>query len=103
MQSPYYYRTIEEVQEHLRAEQVSPVEIVEAVLKRIHKLSHRLNAFITVFDDDAIEQAKQAEAEISAGRWRGPLHGIPLGVKHFYETGGRLTTAAFEHFKNRSL
>ena len=54
-----------------------------------------------MFDDEARELAKQAEAEIKAARLKGPLHGIPVGIKDFYDTAGSRTTAAFEHFKNR--
>jgi aspartyl-tRNA(Asn)/glutamyl-tRNA(Gln) amidotransferase subunit A len=77
------------------------VEVVETCLKRIEELNPRLNAFITVLADRALEQARVAEAEIKAGKWRGPLHGIPVGIKDFYDTAGVRTTAAFEHFKDR--
>ena len=96
-----YYRTLGELHEQVRSRKISPVEIVDACLARIHRLHPTLNAFITVFDDEAREHAKQAEAEIKAGGWKGPLHGIPVGIKDFYDTAGTRTTAAFEHFKNR--
>ena len=48
-----------------------------------------------------MQQAIDAEAEIKTGKWRGPLHGIPVGIKDFYDTAGIKTTAAFEHFKDR--
>jgi aspartyl-tRNA(Asn)/glutamyl-tRNA(Gln) amidotransferase subunit A len=60
-----------------------------------------LNAFITVMADDARDQAKAAEAEIKAGKWRGPLHGLPVAVKDFYDTAGVRTTAGVEQFKDR--
>jgi aspartyl-tRNA(Asn)/glutamyl-tRNA(Gln) amidotransferase subunit A len=101
MNAAVHYRTIGDLQEQVRSRKTSPVEIVEACLDRIHRLNPELNAFITVLDADAREHAKQAEAEIKAGRWKGPLHGIPVGVKDFYDTAGTRTTAAFEHFKNR--
>jgi aspartyl-tRNA(Asn)/glutamyl-tRNA(Gln) amidotransferase subunit A len=80
---------------------VSPVEVVIACLKRIEQLNPKLNAFITVLADQALEQARVAEAEIKAAKWRGPLHGIPVGIKDFYDTVGIKTTAAFERFKDR--
>jgi aspartyl-tRNA(Asn)/glutamyl-tRNA(Gln) amidotransferase subunit A len=80
---------------------VSPVEVVKACLKRIEQLQPKLNAFITVLADQALEQARAAEAEIRAGKWRGPLHGIPVGIKDFYDTAGIKTTAGFEFFKDR--
>jgi aspartyl-tRNA(Asn)/glutamyl-tRNA(Gln) amidotransferase subunit A len=85
----------------IRTKKVSPVEVVDACLKRIEEFNPKLNAFITVLADQAREQAKVAEAEIKAGKWRGPLHGIPVGIKDFYDTAGIKTTAAFEHFKDR--
>src|SRR5262245_3023569 len=93
--------TIEELHGRVRARTISPVEIVEAALARVADLNPRLNAFITVLDDQARAQAKDAERDIRAGRWRGPLHGIPIGIKDFYDTAGVRTTAAFETFKTR--
>lgn len=60
-----------------------------------------LNAFITVLADQALEQARDAKAEIRSGHWRGPLHGIPIGIKDFYDTAGIRTTTASEYFKDR--
>jgi len=77
------------------------VELVTACLDRIERLQPRLNAFITVAGNSALQAAKAAEEEIRQGRWRGPLHGIPVGIKDFYDTAGLATTAAFERFRNR--
>jgi aspartyl-tRNA(Asn)/glutamyl-tRNA(Gln) amidotransferase subunit A len=85
----------------VRAQDISPVEIVNASLARIEELNPRLNAFITVLGDAARDEARQAESEIKGGRWRGPLHGIPVAAKDFYDTAGVRTTAAFEKFANR--
>ena len=101
MLESYYYSSINELTKLIRAKKVSPVEIVHACLKRIKEFEPKLNAFITVLEDQALEQAKDTEAEIQAGKWRGPLHGIPIGVKDFYDTAGIKTTAAFERFKDR--
>src|SRR5436305_7819218 len=72
---------------------ISPVELTEACLKRIEQLDPQLNSFITVTAESALEQARQAEAEISRGAWKGPLHGIPLAIKDLVETAGVKTTA----------
>lgn len=96
-----HYAKINEISERIRERKGSPGEVVKASLERIEKLDPKLNAFITVLADEALEQAKAAEAEIKAGDWRGPLHGIPVGIKDFYDTAGIKTTAAFEHFKDR--
>jgi aspartyl-tRNA(Asn)/glutamyl-tRNA(Gln) amidotransferase subunit A len=96
-----HYAEIHDISERIRGQTVSPVDVVKASLERIDKLNPKLNAFITILTDEALEQAKAAEAEIKAGDWRGPLHGIPVGIKDFYDTAGITTTAAFEHFKDR--
>src|SRR5437867_5025828 len=85
----------------LRSRDVSPVAIVNAALAHIEEFNPRLNAFITVLADAARDDARQAESEIKGGRWRGPLHGVPVAVKDFYDTAGIKTTAAFERFANR--
>ena len=72
---------------------VSPVEAAEAYLGRIEKIEPRLNAFITVTADHAMESARQTEAEIMAGTHRGPLHGVPVAVKDQIHTAGILTTS----------
>jgi len=98
---PLGYDPLEEVAKLIRTQKLSPVEVVEACLKRIEELNPKLNAFITVLADQARKQAQAAERDIKAGKWRGPLHGIPIGIKDFYDTAGIKTTAAFEHFKDR--
>lgn len=95
------YTDIEGISESIRAGSVSPLEIVEECLDRIESLNPELNAFITVIAEQAREQAISAAKEIESGNWRGPLHGIPVGIKDFYDTAGTKTTAAFAHFENR--
>src|SRR5579859_2638796 len=73
---------------------VSPVELTRACLERIERLDPILKAFITVAAESALQEARQAEAEIAKGNWEGPLHGIPLAVKDLVETAGVRTTAA---------
>src|SRR2546423_14492651 len=85
--------TIEAAAEAIRAREISPVSLVESCLARIEALEPRLNAFITVTADLAREQARQAEREIAAGRYKGPLHGIPIAVKDLFATQGIRTTA----------
>jgi aspartyl-tRNA(Asn)/glutamyl-tRNA(Gln) amidotransferase subunit A len=95
------YLTITELGRLIRAKTISPTEVVIDCLRRIEKLNPMLNAFIHVDPEHAIEQAGIAEAEISNGYWKGPLHGIPVGVKDMFDTSGIRTTAAFEFFKDR--
>ncbi len=77
----------------LRAKKLSPVELVRVYLERIERLNPRLNAYLTVVGDAAAAEARQAEREIMRGKWRGPLHGIPLAVKDNIWTRGVRTTA----------
>jgi aspartyl-tRNA(Asn)/glutamyl-tRNA(Gln) amidotransferase subunit A len=98
---PWRYADIGEIGARIQARDVSPVEVVSACLARIAALNPKLNAFITILADEALEQARRAELEINSGRWRGPLHGVPVGVKDLFDTAGVRTTAAFEHFRNR--
>ena len=81
-----------ELAELLRSRQVSPVEATEAYLARIEQVDPALNSYITVTTEQARAEARQAEAEIAAGRNRGPLHGIPVAVKDQFCTDGVLTT-----------
>ena len=92
---------IAEGTELLRRKTISPVELTQACIDRIERLNPALNAFITVTADQAIEQAREAEAEIQRGRCRGPLHGVPLALKDLIDTAGVRTTAASAVFKDR--
>jgi aspartyl-tRNA(Asn)/glutamyl-tRNA(Gln) amidotransferase subunit A len=93
--------SILETSEVLRQGLVSPVELTNDCLARIENLNPKLNAFITVTGESALEAARQAEAEIRHGDWRGPLHGIPLALKDLFDTAGVRTTAASLLFKDR--
>jgi len=95
------FSNISEVGELIRQRKLSPVELVTSCLERIRHIQPRLNAFITVAFDTALQSARAAEREIQEGNWKGPLHGVPIGIKDFYDTVGTKTTAAFEHFRDR--
>ncbi len=74
------------------ARALSPVDLVEAMLARIEAVDGRLNSYILVLAERARAAARVAEAEITAGGWRGPLHGIPFGIKDNYHVAGLPTT-----------
>lgn len=76
----------------LRARELSPVELTDAYLARIEALAPRLGCFVTVTAERARADARAAEAELAGGRWRGPLHGIPYGLKDLVDTKGIRTT-----------
>ena len=65
----------------IQAGEVSPAEATEAYLDRIAEVDGKLNSYITVTGEAALAEARQAEAEIAAGNYRGPMHGIPVAVK----------------------
>lgn len=94
-------RTLTEAAEQIRARSLSPVELTRECLARIERLNPDLNAFITVTAEPALEAACQAESEVSAGNYRGPLHGIPIGLKDLFDTAGVRTTAASNQFRER--
>jgi aspartyl-tRNA(Asn)/glutamyl-tRNA(Gln) amidotransferase subunit A len=77
----------------LARKEISPVDLVKAALGRIEEHDGKIKAFITVCAEQALEAARSAEAEISAGRYRGPLHGIPVSLKDLVSTHGIRTTA----------
>jgi aspartyl-tRNA(Asn)/glutamyl-tRNA(Gln) amidotransferase subunit A len=84
----------------IRARQISPVEITERLLKKIEAQNPALNAFITVAADEALAAAKKAEQELYRNTYRGPLHGIPIGIKDMIETKGLRTTMGSGIFKD---
>src|SRR3954466_5991566 len=86
------YLTIAEAARLIAAKELSPVELLDSRLQRIERVDGQLNSFIRVLTDEARKTARTAEAEIAAGRYRGPLHGIPIGLKDIYETAGVATT-----------
>jgi aspartyl-tRNA(Asn)/glutamyl-tRNA(Gln) amidotransferase subunit A len=94
-------RTIPAASELIRRREISPVELTRECLETSEQLNPSLNAFITFTAESALQEAKAAEKEITAGRYRGPLHGIPIGLKDLIDTAGVQTTAASVVFKDR--
>ena len=84
--------TISEIAPMIQARSVSPVDLTEAALAEAERQQPRLNSFITIMRDQAMAQAEQAEDELSRGQYRGPLHGIPIGIKDNIAIGGINTT-----------
>src|SRR4051794_39606877 len=82
----------------VKQREVSPVELVQECLSRIDQHDAVLHSFIRVYAERAMEQARDAEQEIIHGRWRGPLHGIPVAVKDLIDIEGEITTAASAAF-----
>lgn len=92
--TPLHDLSIAELAPRLAARETSSLDITEACLSQIAAQNGRLNAFITVLDDQARQDARRADAEIAAGRYRGPLHGVPISLKDSIDLAGVPTTAA---------
>ena len=86
--------SIAEAARQIEERTLSPVELVQSALDRIEQVEGRLNAFVVVTADQALEAARQAEQEIADGGHRGPLHGIPVGIKDLYDVAGLPTTSS---------
>jgi aspartyl-tRNA(Asn)/glutamyl-tRNA(Gln) amidotransferase subunit A len=80
--------------------EMSPVDLTKALLDRIERLNPRLNAFILVDAEKALKEARAAEAEMAQGRLRGPLHGVPVGIKDIIDVSGLPTTCHSKVFEN---
>lgn len=87
------YLTIAEAAALLRDRKLSPVEYVRALLDRAGEHDGLLNAYLRRMDDAAIAAAREAEAEIGRGNWKGPMHGVPFGLKDIVDVAGVPTTA----------
>jgi len=93
--------SIRKVAELIRSRRLSPVELTKHCLERIEKLNPALNAFITVAAESALAAARAAESEIQQGKWRGPLHGIPIALKDMIDTADLITTAGSALLQHR--
>lgn len=88
-EKPLYYLTIHEAQALIKQRKLSPVELTRAVLERIESVDAKLHAYIDLMAESALAEARDAEAEIQRGRWRGALHGIPVAVKDQLDVAGK--------------
>jgi aspartyl-tRNA(Asn)/glutamyl-tRNA(Gln) amidotransferase subunit A len=86
------FLTIAEAARLIERKQLSPVELTTALIRRTEALDPRLDAYLLPTAERAVDQARQAEREITAGGCRGPMHGIPFGLKDIYATAGISTT-----------
>jgi amidase len=95
------FATLTETSERLRRKELSPVDLVRTQLARIAARNPALHAYLAVLAPSALEEARVAEKEIAGGRWRGPLHGVPVGVKDLCDIAGAPTTCASRVLENR--
>ena len=100
MSETYEFLTVAEIARLYRSKALSPVELTKGYLARIEALDHRLNTFITLTPERALEDARRAESELMAGEDLGPMHGIPYGLKDIIETEGIRTTGQSKSLAN---
>jgi amidase len=100
MSNDFHYLGLVDVAERIKAGALSPVALTESMLQRIEKLDGGLKSYATVTADLARKQAREAEAEIKRGAWRGPLHGVPIAVKDLCYTRGIPTAAGMAIHKD---
>jgi len=87
----------------LKTRAVTSVELTEMYLARLHRYNPKLNCVVTFLDELALQQAKQADAEIAAGKYRGPLHGVPWGAKDIIAVKGHKTTWGSGAYKDQVI
>ncbi len=96
-----FFLPVAELSKRIKAKQISPVALAEGYLGRLERIGPKLGAIVTVTRDLALKEARAAEDEIAAGKWRGPLHGIPYGVKDLLATKGIPTTWGAAPYRNQ--
>ena len=97
------FAPLTELAELVRARKVSPVELTKMYLARLKKFGPKLNCTVTLTEELALSQASAAEREIKAGKYRGPLHGIPWGAKDLFATKGIRTTWGAEPYRDQVI
>jgi Asp-tRNA(Asn)/Glu-tRNA(Gln) amidotransferase A subunit family amidase len=95
------FATVTQLSRWIEKKQISSERLTRIYLERLERFNPKLRCAITVTRDHALRQAKQADAEIAQGKYRGPLHGIPFGVKDLLDTAGIPTTYGAEPYRNR--
>src|SRR4051794_10923650 len=98
---PAEHETIEGVGRSLRARETTCVEVLEKCLDRIEEWEPRVKAWVRVDRAGALEQARALDAEIADGKDRGPLHGIPIGIKDIIDVAGLPTACGFRPWADR--
>jgi Asp-tRNA(Asn)/Glu-tRNA(Gln) amidotransferase A subunit family amidase len=97
------FSTVTQLAELVRTKQVSPVELTKIYLARLKKYGPGLLCVVTLTEELALKQAEEAEREIRRGKYRGPLHGIPCGVKDLFATKGIKTTWGAEPYRDQMI
>ena len=98
-----FFSSVAELSKRLKAGEISPVALAEGALDRLERLGPKLGAVVTITRDRALAEARAAEKELAAGRWRGPLHGVPYGVKDLLATKGIPTTWGATPYRDQAF
>jgi amidase len=101
MTADLHYLSLVDISKRIQRRDLSSVEIVTTLLARIAAFEPRLNGFLQVMGDTALADAKRADAELNRGQWRGPMHGVPIGIKDLIDVAGVPTTSGTEIMKDR--
>ena len=96
-----YFLSVAELSRKLKAKEISPVALAEGYLDRLERIGPKLGAVVTVTRERALAETKATEKELAVGKWRGPLHGVPYGVKDLLATKGIPTTWGAEPYRNQ--
>ncbi len=96
-----FFLSVADLSRKLKSKEISPVALAEGYLDRLERIGPKLGAVVTVTRERALAEAKAAEAELAAGKWRGPLHGVPCGVKDLLATKGIPTTWGAEPYRSQ--
>src|SRR5258708_21107093 len=97
------YLSVRELGTRIKTRKLSPVELTESYLERSERLGERLNAYATITRDLALKEAHAADKEIRAGKYRGPLHGIPYAAKDLLAVKGYPTTWGARPYANQTF
>ena len=95
-----YEFSIKEISELIKKKEVSPVELTKQILNRIERYDGDINSYVTVLSDYAIQKAKKAQDDIASGKYLGPLHGVPVGLKDIFVMKDVRTTAGSKILEN---
>ena len=95
-----HFLTIAQASARIKARTLSPVDLTRAFIERVKSVDGRLNSHLLLLEEQALADATRAEQEIMAGNWKGPLHGIPIGLKDIYNTAGIRTTGHSALFRD---
>jgi Asp-tRNA(Asn)/Glu-tRNA(Gln) amidotransferase A subunit family amidase len=95
------FSTVTQLSQWIKSRRLTSDRLTRIYLDRLEKFDPKLRCVITLTRDHALDQAKKADAEMAAGKYRGPLHGVPYGVKDLLDTAGIATTYGAEPFRNR--